>query len=1139
MWLQSFRARTGYKAVRQFLVSKTAPFRSRKRLPFGLENGSLSVSKTNLHVTTCANLNKMSLSSTYRKHTHREHILSLPDTYIGSIENSVEEHYIVEDDTFIAKTLNFNPGFYKLIDELLVNAHDHVVRLRQNKSETPVKTINISSDGKTFTIRNDGESIDVEKHPEYGVYIPQLIFGELLTSTNYDKDEKKLVGGKNGYGVKLVNIFSQKFELTIVDAKRGLKYNQAFENNMSKIGTPTVKPCKTKPFVEIIWTPDFQKFGWTNSIPETLLQVVKRRVYDLAMTVGKDVKITWNDEHIKFKDLSSYASWYLPKDASIITDNPQLHWNIVLSDSPTDKAFNVSFVNGIWTRSGKHVDEITNQVVNYFVSHIETKKKIKVKPALVRDSLAVFIHCFVENPAFSSQTKEVLTSKTTCKLSDDFLKKVVAKLNIVEKVLEAQNIKDAKDLKKTDGKKTTKITGIPKLDDAVLAGSNRSHECTLILTEGDSAKAMALSGLSQEQRKLYGVFPLRGKLLNVKDMTSKKIEATEEIANMKKIIGLESGKKYKDVKSLRYGSILIMTDQDYDGSHIRGLLINMFHELWHQLIEIPGFITYMATPIVKATKASKTLSFYSQYEYEEWKKTNANWRVKYYKGLGTSTRDEAKEYFKSMNVVKYTYSDDSDKSIELAFNKSMADNRKEWLKTYSRSDIVGSEKELLYENFVNKDLIHFSNYNLERSIPNVMDGLKTSQRKILYSALKRNLKSEIRVAQFAGYVSEHSGYHHGEASLNDAIIGMAQDYVGSNNLAWLVPQGQFGTRLQGGNDAASPRYIHTYLQPYISSLVPADDLECLKYRDDDGLPVEPEWYAPILPMLLVNGARGIGTGYSTYIPQCNPANLLLGLQRWLKKEVALTDINLEPWYRGFTGTIEKSGADYTVKGNWTIEKDMMTITELPVETWTSDYKEWLDKQLTEGLIKDYSDTSTDMTVSIKVKLTGNAEHTKVLEKSLTSKIKLTNMHAFDSECVINKYESLHEILDEFSIIRLDLYKKRREHCLAQMRARLPFHENVVRFIEQQSQDTPLPDLRRKTREECDTLLEKQKFVKISDTYDYLMDLPIKSITVTNARKHQADLESLRAKIAHLEKKTPESLWLDDLETFSSIYSKKK
>ena len=203
----------------------------------------------------------MSLSETYRKHTHREHILSLPDTYVGSIENALEEHYVVEDDSFIPKTINFNPGFYKLIDELLVNAHDHVVRLRQKKSDNPVKNINISSDGKTFTIKNDGESIDVEKHPDYDVYIPQLIFGELLTSTNYDKTEKKLVGGKNGYGVKLVNIFAKRFQITIVDAKRELKYVQVFEDNMSKIHPPKISKSKVKSFVEVEWTPDFARFG--------------------------------------------------------------------------------------------------------------------------------------------------------------------------------------------------------------------------------------------------------------------------------------------------------------------------------------------------------------------------------------------------------------------------------------------------------------------------------------------------------------------------------------------------------------------------------------------------------------------------------------------------------------------------------------------------------------------------------------------------------------------------------------------------------------------------------------------------------------------------------------------------------------
>ena len=1073
------------------------------------------------------------LSKQYRKHTHREHILSLPDTYIGSIENSNEEFFIVKDESFMLETIsNFNPGFYKLFDELLVNAHDHVVRLRQKESTNPVKSIEISIENNaTIKIRNDGESIDIEKHPDYGVYIPQMIFGELLTSTNYDKEEKKLVGGKNGYGVKLVNIFAKELKLTIVDNNRQLKYTQVFENNMSKINEPEIKSSKIKPYVQIEWTPDFTRFGWkTNEIPGGLLKVLERRVFDLAMTVGKDVKVTWCNTPIKFRDLASYASWYVPKETSIVTDAPQTGWQIAVADCPFDKSFNVSFVNGIWTRSGKHVDEITNQVVSHVVSYLETKKKIKVKPALVRDSLAIFIHCFVENPSFSSQTKEVLTSKVSCKLSDEFLKKVITKLNIVTKVLEQQNIKDNKENSKTDGKKQTKITGIPKLDDAVHAGTTKSHECTLILTEGDSAKAMALSGLSQEQRKLYGVFPLRGKLLNVKDSSVRKVEQTEEVANLKKILGLESGRKYKDIKSLRYGKILIMTDQDYDGSHIRGLLINLFHELWHELIQIPDFITYMATPIVKAHKGANNKSFYTQYDYEEWRKTDASkgWKIKYYKGLGTSTRDEAKDYFKTMNIVPYSYTNEnSDKSIELAFNKSMADNRKDWLKTYSRSEIINANpgERVPYEDFVHKDLIHFSNYNLERSIPNIMDGLKTSQRKILYSAFKRNLKNEIRVAQFAGYVSEHSGYHHGEASLTETIVGMAQDFVGSNNIPWFVPEGQFGTRLQGGKDSASPRYIHTFLQPYIQNLVPSEDLDCLVYRDDDGTLVEPEWYAPVLPMLLVNGSRGIGTGYSTNIPSFNPAELKAAIIEWIGKGTGLDRVFV-PYYKGFKGTIEKDGKnDYIVKGVWKTEKDVMTITELPVGTWTSDFRETLDKLVTEGTIKDFTDTSTDMDILIKVKLGADAT---VLEKELTNKIKLTNMHGFNSKCVIHKYESPNEILSEFAHVRLELYETRRTYILKTLNDKLPYHENVVRFIRQQCQDKPVPELRKKTREECDILLKKDKFEMIKDSYDYLMNLPIASLTLTHATKHEKELADLKTQIAEMEKMTPKNMWLNDL-----------
>lgn len=1058
----------------------------------------------------------------YKKHTHREHIYELPDTYIGSIETIKEEHHVLKDTQIFFEMIEYNPGFYKLIDELLVNAHDHVVRLRSKNSDNPVKNISILMDNYSFKIRNDGEPISIGEHPEYKIPIPQLIFGDLLTSTNYDKSEKKLVGGKNGYGAKLVNIFSDKFEVVICNSTE--KYHQIFEKNMTKIGIPTLTKSKQS-YIEITWTPDFRKFGWTK-IPDSFLSFIKRRVYDLAMTVG-NVKVSWNSEVIKCKDLQQYSLKYLPEKSIVICDTPQQYWNICVTDSPNDKFFQISFVNGIWTRGGKHIDEITNQIVSYFVTYIETKKKIKVKPAFIKDSLGIFLTCFIENPSFSSQTKEIMTTKVSCKLSDDFLKKLL-KLNILTKVLEEQEKKDQKDEKKTDGKKTSKII-VNKLNDASLAGTSKSHECILILTEGDSAKAMALSGLSQEQRQRFGIYPLRGKLLNVKDISMKKISETEEIIQLKKIIGLESGKKYTDVRSLRYGKILIMTDQDFDGSHIRGLLINLFHELWHSLFETKGFLNFMSTPIVKATRLSKTVSFYTQYEYEVWKERNNGWKIKYYKGLGTSTREESREYFKDPKIVEFSYTDDSNKSIELAFDKSMADNRKEWLKGHKSSDILTNTSNVSYEDFIHKDLIHFSNYNLERSIPNVMDGLKTSQRKILFSALKRNLKSEIRVAQFAGYVSEHSGYHHGEASLNDTIIGMAQTFVGSQNIPWFVPAGQFGTRLQGGKDAASPRYIHTFMQPYLSSLLPSDDFNCLTYRDDDGLKVEPEWYAPILPMLLINGARGIGTGYSTFIPQCNPHKIIDGLKKWLQKEITLKDIEIEPWYRGFKGSIDK---DLNVSGILKQEKDYYIISELPIETWTSDYKEWLDQKVQEGILQDYDDTSTDTIVNFKLKC--SSTNIKQIEKSLQTKLKLTNMHAFNSKNKIQKYSSFFELLEEFCTYRLELYKQRKETLLKVFKEKLPFHDNVVRFIKQQSFDMPIPDLKRKTYEECLQLLEEQQFTKI-DGYDYLLDLPFKSITIQNIKKHTDELQSLKKKIETLEKKSIETLWLDDLETFHSIY----
>ena len=1084
------------------------------------------------------------MAEAYKKHTHREHILSLPDTYVGSIDTTSEIMYVVEGDAFKEKMLvGFNPGFYKLFDEIVVNAHDQVVRMRQRKSENPVKniTIEISADNKTITVENDGEGIDVLEHPEYGVWVPQLIFGELLTSTNYDKDEKKLVGGKNGYGVKLANIFAKKMVVETVDSVRGKKYTQVWENNMTVVNKPKIVGSKSKSYVSVAWTPDFARFGMTE-INADLVGVFRRRASDLAMTVGKDVKVHWKhgDEKtlIKCRDLASYASEFVTTPVVAHTSD---RWNIVVADTPSDGFLQVSFVNGIWTsKGGTHVDYIVNQIVSNLTEFLETKKKIKVKASLIKENLAVWVTAAVENPAFSSQTKEALTTKSTafgstCKLTEDFFKKLRSKLELVDKLVVAQKEKDEKENKKSDGRKSSKIYGIPKLEDAALAGTVRSTECTLILTEGDSAKAMALSGLTKAQRQTFGVFPLRGKIMNVKDTSGSKIELAKEIAELKKIVGLESGKVYTNLATLRYGRILIMTDQDYDGSHIRGLLINLFHELWTELFRIPGFLTYMATPIVKATKGKESRTFYTQYEYDQWKPSSRGWTVQYYKGLGTSTREEAQEYFKEMNVTQFRYAIDSDSTaIDLAFNKARADDRKVWLQGHSAENIVipRADKTLSYTDFVHRDLIHFSHYNLERSIPSMMDGLKTSQRKILFGCLKRNLTNKVKVAQLAGYISEHSGYHHGEASLNETIVGMAQDFVGSNNLPWLVPKGQFGTRLQGGKDSAATRYIFTYLQPYMKDLVPADDLPCLKYRDDDGLSVEPEWYAPVLPMLLVNGARGIGTGYSTFIPSFNPLALKTVLLRWLRcgDDTVLKNVELTPWYRGFKGTIIPctDGYDVTGKFVYTSKTRTISVSDLPIEYWTSDFKGYLDSLCEKKeIIKDYTDTSTDQDVNFEIMLKDEAILEDVTKKiGLVSKIKMTNMHAFNAAGTIVKYTTANEILLEYAHARLALYSARKENMLRELNAKLPWHTSVVKFLTLICND--VIDLRKKPHAECVAILGTHELTDIPD----LLKLPISSMTMENVAKHEAELARLRARISEIEGTTPSQFWVVDLENLA-------
>jgi DNA topoisomerase-2 len=1121
----------------------------------------------------------VNLANKYQQKTDKQHILDNPDTYIGSVEKVDSELWILNEsgERIIEKNINYIPGLFKLFDEGIVNCRDHVVRMQQavangQENALPVTNIDISiqEDG-TIIMINDGNGIDVAQHPEYKIWIPELIFGHLRTSTNYDKTEKKIVGGKNGFGFKLVLIWSTHGSIETIDHIRGLKYKQDFNKNLDEICQPTITKCKTKPYTKITFRPDYARLGIEGLTPD-LIALLKKRVYDVAAVTDKNLKVKYNSSLVPVKNFQQYIDLYIGDKST----SPRVYeecgerWEYAVALTPSNEFTQISFVNGIHTaKGGKHVEYILGQITRKLVEFIEKKKKVKVNPNSIKEQLILFLRCDIENPAFDSQTKDFMNTPSSkfgskCEVSDKFIEKV-AKMGVMDAACALTEVKENKAAKKTDGTKSKSVRGIPKLTDANWAGTEKSKDCTIIFCEGDSAKAGIISGLSSDDRNTIGVYPMKGKILNVRGENVKKISENKEIAEIKKILGLETGKKYitiEDVnKSLRYGRVLFMTDQDLDGSHIKGLGINLFQSEWATLTEIPGFIGFMNTPILKARKGSQELNFYNDGEYEQWKEQNdtKGWKIKYYKGLGTSTGKEFREYFENKKTVGFEHSgEESNNAIDKVFNKKRSDDRKEWLENYDRNAYLDTNKSSVsYEEFINKELIHFSKYDCDRSIPNLMDGLKISLRKILYSAFKKNLTTEIKVAQFSGYVSEHSGYHHGEASLNGAIVGMAQNFVGSNNINLLLPNGQFGTRLQGGKDSASERYIFTMLNKMTRTLFPASDDNVLEYLNDDGLIVEPVFYAPIIPMVIVNGSKGIGTGFSTDIMCYNPLEIISYLKSKLNDESY--PFEFIPYYEGFKGKITKiSDGKFLIKGIYEkVGTDKIRVTELPVGYWTEDFKELLEELIepTPGkdgkkitpIIKDYDDMSKDTNVDFTITFAkGKLEEVEQLKgdhdcNGLEKMLKLyttnttTNMHLFNAEDKLKKYNHVEEIIDEYFETRLKLYQERKNYMIKALEKEIVLLSNKAKYIKENLDGTI--DLRKKKKEEVINMLQSKGYEIIDDDHDYkyLTKMPMDSVTEENVERLFRELGENQVTLDKIIATTINQMWTTELDTLKSAY----
>ena len=1065
-----------------------------------------------------------------QKLSHIEHVLKRPDSYVGPVDAVREPYWVLSGKKFKKTTTKYSPALLKIFDEVLVNAID---RNSMYPKQVTSISINVDKNSGMVTIDNNGPlgGLVVQKNQKEDVWNPELVFGHLLTSTNYDDTQKRIVGGRNGYGAKLANIYSKWFSVIIKDPETKQEYSQEWFDNMS-----TCYPPKMKKFngatasVSVSFKPDWSRFGMKD-IENGIYKIMEKRVWDANICTSANCKVKFNGEALPKQNFEAYAKMHegVENVYSATTDR----WSVCIGPSE-DGMEQVSFVNGICTtKGGTHVDHVASLVASGIID--DMAKKIKLKPQQVKATFRIFVKATLENPTFSSQVKSECTLKvpdfgSRFEMPKTFVKNVL-KTGISDELTALSKFKEMKELAKTDGgARKSKITGIPKLDDANKAGTSQSKKCTLIVTEGDSAKTLAVAGLSVVGRDHYGVFPLRGKCKNVRDASVAQLSSNQEFSDLKKILGLQQGKEYTDVSELRYGRLMIMTDADNDGSHIKGLIINMIHAFWPSLLDL-GFVVSMVTPIIKATKGSQSKSFYTDSAFRAWYGDGkAGWRIKYYKGLGTSTSAEAREYFKMIETLTVKFDVDvmTDESVVLAFDKKKADARKTWLlentaKEANQLEVsYGNIKQLDISEFIHKDLVNFSLADLKRSIAHVADGLKPSQRKVMYSCFQKNLRDEMKVAQLAAYVAEKSAYHHGEVSLAETIVKLANDYTGSNNINLLEPCGQFGTRLMGGKDASQTRYIFTKLSNEARTLFDPKDDDVLTYLDDDGRSIEPEYYMPTLPMILVNGSEGIGTGFSCYVPPFNPDDIKQNILRFTRGE---SMVSMKPWFRGFKGKImEQDDETWVAQGVWTCIGKTIKVTELPPGRWTQDYKEYLDSLVEKKIISGFTNNSTTENVDFVIQDYSGKDAVKDLKLEKT--IRCSNMHLFHPTKGICKYKSPGHILVDFIQLRMEFYKKRKTHLIQVTKEKVELCSHRARFVKMVI-DGDIVVFRRKKQE-----LEAQLstiFPKVNESYDYLLHTKTVDYTEERVKALFEEMTKLKNDLYLLEATGYFDMWETDLK----------
>jgi DNA topoisomerase-2 len=972
------------------------------------------------------------------------------------------------------------------------------------------------------------------------------------------------------------NVFSSYFKVKGQDPNVKKELTQVWKNNMKLTDGPEVNKIKSgKGYTEISWIPDFKQFK-INGYTKDIIKLYTRYVIDISMITK--VPVYLNGKLIPVKNLQEYAKLYTsPSDEQLLIkiENSE----VLITTSNEFQA--ISFVNGVYTRlGGRHVDAWSEELFRPLVNKFNKKDKPQINIRDIKQFFRLFIVSTVINPEFDGQDKNKLESPNVIAEVKPLHISKIMKWSVYEQITNMLKAKEMVVLKKSETK-TRGYKKIEGLDPANNSGTKYSTECTLIICEGLSAKTYAVAGIQKgvygkTGRDWFGIYPIRGKLINVRNKTPSLIAKNREVTDLIQAIGLKYGIDYTiddNYKTLRYGRVMIMTDADVDGIHIEGLVMNFFHSLFPTLFQRENpFLVSMKTPIVRVFRNKiKDLLFFDERKFKEYQSQQTKkFESKYYKGLGSSKSEDVPDTF-GVKMIEFVNDEKSLVNMNKAFFKNNSDDRKSWLTEYDCKidislDDVGEIYKMKMSDFIDGELIKFSLSDCKRSIPSGIDGLKESQRKILYAVKKRKLKysgKTLKVAQLGGYVAEHTNYHHGEQNLYDTITKMANEFPGSNNIPLFYRDGQFGTRLQGGKDAASARYIFTKMDMLTHLIFREEDDDLLEQVIDDGDLVEPIYYVPIIPMILCNGCvAGIGTGWSCNVPCYNPLDLIECIKVWLDNdgEVMMEEENIcllpeiIPWYRGFEGEIEKTSTTgkYITYGK--IEdgpKNTKIVTELPIGLWTEKFKENIEDYLENKKIKDMKNYSTPKQINFVLSETKDGLTIDIENLKLYTYVYTSNMVLFNEKSELYKYNKIQEIINNFCKVRYDFYIKRKKKQISELEKEIKFLGNKERFVSEVingdlkvmkiKEDILIKNLENKGydkyyKNEIDNTNEDIDInVTTSSGYEYLLRLQVRTFTLEKVQSLKNDILSKKTELTNLIKISEKDIWLSELKEFEEQY----